>query len=378
MASPNSLHIAMLPWFAMEHITSFLQLSNKLAQRGHKISLFIPKNTQPTLQHLNHHPNLITFVQISVPSSNVSLLMTPMDLFDKDIEVLLLDLNPNIVFFDLAYWMPTPRLTHCLRIKSLLYSVISPSSLASYDLSYPLRISKGCSNITEYDPILHAHKAKVLAGFGNFEFGKGAIEGWTTALVQSYARGMDGAYVDYFPTSALLAGSVIPEAIASNKDENWAKWLGGFEAGSVVYCALGSECRLEPYQFQELLLGLELSGMPFLAALKPPKGFECVESAFPQGFKERVEGRGFVYGGCVPQQFILQHPSVGCFITHGGSGPLSEALVNKCQLMLLPNHGEMVVNARVIGNILKVGVEVEKLKIIIKMACLPKRAYAKL
>jgi UDP:flavonoid glycosyltransferase YjiC (YdhE family) len=108
------------------------------------------------------------------------------------------------------------------------------------------------------------------------------------------------------------------------------------------------------------MLGLELTGKPFFAALKPPFGFTTIEEALPEGFSERVEGRGVVYGGWVQQQLILEHPSVGCFITHCGSGSLSEALVNKCQLVLLPNVGDQILNARMMGNSLKVGVEVEK------------------
>ena len=100
--------------------------------------------------------------------------------------------------------------------------------------------------------------------------------------------------------------------------------------------------------------------MPFLAALKAPIGAESVQAAFPDGFEGRVEGRGVVYGGWVQQQLILEHPSIGCFITHCGSGSLAEALVNKCQLVLLPNMGDQIINARVMSRNLKVGVEVEK------------------
>ena len=70
--------------------------------------------------------------------------------------------------------------------------------------------------------------------------------------------------------------------------------------------------------------------MPFLAVLNPPAESESIEAAFPEGFKERVEGRGIIYGGWVQPQLILEHPFVGCFITHCGSGSLIEALVNGC------------------------------------------------
>ena len=49
-------------------------------------------------------------------------------------------------------------------------------------------------------------------------------------------------------------------------------------------------------QFKELLLGFELTGMPFLAALKPPIGAEAIESALPEGFNEITKGRGVVHG----------------------------------------------------------------------------------
>ncbi|ESW18543.1 hypothetical protein PHAVU_006G050000 [Phaseolus vulgaris] len=405
MASSPSLHIAILQWFAKEHISPFLQLSNSLAERGLKISIFIPKHTHAYFQHLNHHPHLISLIPIcvpqndhgiphvaevtpEVPSSTVSLLMTPMLLYEKDIEIHLLELKPNIVLLDHAYWVPKPRLTQCLGIKSLVYYVISSSSL-TYELSYsyPLGISKGYyCNTTEHHRLLH--EPKLLAESGKVGHGKGIVrtERCTkSTLTQSYATGLKGcavieeAYVDYHRRRhVLVEGHVnVPKEATCLFDESWAKWLGNFEAGRVVYCSFGSECRLEACQFQELLLGLELSGMPFVAALRPPKGFECVESALPKGFKERVEGRGVVSGGYVPHRFILEHSSVKCFVTLCGySGSLSQALVNKCELLLLPNHGEMVFNARVIGNTLKVGVEVEKLTI--KMVSLPKKVCARL
>ncbi|KAG5035716.1 hypothetical protein JHK87_010626 [Glycine soja] len=56
--------------------------------------------------------------------------------------------------------------------------------------------------------------------------------------------------------------------------------------------------------------------MSFLAALKPPIGAEAIESALPEGFNERTNGRGVVHGDWVQQLLILSHPSVGCFVTH--------------------------------------------------------------
>ena len=50
-------------------------------------------------------------------------------------------------------------------------------------------------------------------------------------------------------------------------------------------------------QLEELVLGFELTGRPFFAALKTADGFESIEVALPEG---RVKGRarGVVYSGC--------------------------------------------------------------------------------
>ncbi|RYR10252.1 hypothetical protein Ahy_B05g078725 isoform F [Arachis hypogaea] len=178
-------------------------------------------------------------------------------------------------------------------------------------------------------------------------------------------REIDGPYTDFlenfYKKPCLLSGPLLPEPSNIALEEKWKSWLDRFKPGSVVYCAFGSETPLQQSQFQELLLGLELTGFPFLAASKPPVGFDSIEEALPEGFKERVEERGVVYGGWVQQQLVLEHPSVGCFITHCGSASITEALVNTCQIVLLPRLGaDHVMNARMMSMELKVGIEIEK------------------
>ncbi|QCE09792.1 UDP-glucosyl transferase 73C [Vigna unguiculata] len=392
----SSLHIAMFPWFAMGHLTPYLHLSNKLAKRGHKISFFIPRRTQSKLEQFNLFPHLITFYPINVPHveglphgaettsdvpfSLAPLIMTAMDRTERDIELLLNQLKPQIVFFDFTYWLPS--ITSRLGIKSILNLIINPATI-SYT-TVPERMNhKG--TLTELDlmqpplgyPVssikLHAHEAKLLASMRNLEYGSGIqfydrVYGCLTssdAIAFKGCREIEGPYVDYlaeqFGKPVLLSGPVIPEPPNTVLEEKWSAWLGRFKDGSVVFCALGSEWKLPHDQFLELLLGLELTGLPFLVVLKVPIGFETIEAALPEGFKERVKGRGIVDSGWIQQQLILEHPSVGCFITHCGTGSLTEALVNKCQMVLLPQlGGDHVINARMMGSNLKVGVEVEK------------------
>ena len=392
----SSMHIAMFPWFAMGHLTPYLHLSNKLAKRGHRISFFIPKRTPHKFEQFNLFPHLITFFPINVPhveglphgaetTSDVSfslapLIMTAMDRTEKDIELLLIELKPQIVFFDFTYWLP--NLTRRLGIKSFQYMIVSPATVA-YNASPPRM--QNSVNLTEVDlmqpplgyPVssikLHAHEAKFLASKRNWEFGSGVLFydrlygglSLSDAIGFKGCREIEGPYVDYleeqFGKSVLLSGPIIPEPPNTVLEGKWGSWLERFKPDSVIFCALGSEWKLPHDQFQEFLLGLELTGLPFLAVLKTPIGFETLEAALPEGFKERVEERGIVHGGWIQQQLILEHPSVGCFITHCGAGSLTEALVNKCQIVLLPQvDGDHIVNARMMGENLKIGVEVEK------------------
>ncbi|XP_027348173.1 UDP-glycosyltransferase 79B30-like [Abrus precatorius] len=397
MAAPQlQLHIAMYPWFAMGHISPFLHLANKLAKRGHRISFFIPKRTKAKLEHFNLYSMLITFIPITVPQvdglpsdaettadvpfSLSPRLMTAMDRTEKDIELLLLHLKPNIVLFDVTCWMPS--LTRRLGIKSVQYIITSLTSAAYLESMEKLCQEKNLdADELVHPPVgfpdssikLQAHEVQVLASFMKLELGSGVRlhdristgNRFSDAVGFKGCRELEGPYADYLETMFgkpfLLSGPVLPEPNTSTLDEKWAEWLAGFKPGSVIYCAFGSEWRMHHDQFKELLLGLELTGFPFLAALKAPIGFESVETALPEGFKERVQGRGIVHGGWVQQTLILENPSIGCFISHCGSGSLIEALVNKCQIVALSNnYADQILIAKMLSSSLKVGVEVEK------------------
>ncbi|PON77526.1 UDP-glucuronosyl/UDP-glucosyltransferase [Parasponia andersonii] len=397
MESASSLHIVMTPWFAFGHITPYFHLSNKLAQKKHKISFVIPTKTQSKFNHLNQFPDLISFYPITVPhvdglpygaettndvpSSLIPLIMAAMDRTQNDIELLLRHLKPDLVFFDFLHWIP--KLARGLGLKSLYYSTTTPVTMA-YILSSDRNLitRRHLFSETDFmvpppcypDPLinLHLHEARALyEGIATKLNGDVLFfERWYMGLTQCDAVGfkacreIDGRFLDYLQKSLvkpfLVSGPLIPDPPVSSLEQKWVDFLGGFQPGSVVYCALGSEATLEKDQFQELLLGLELSGSPFLAALRLPFGVDSIHEALPLGFGERVKGRGVVHEGWIQQQKILEHPSIGCFVTHCGWGSLLEGLVSHCELVMLPHAGDQIFNARLMGKSLKVGVEVEK------------------
>lgn len=394
-SSSSAFPIVMLPWFAVGHMTPFLHLSNKLAEKGHKITILLPRKAQTQLQHFNLHPDLITLHPLTVPPvdglpagaetasdvpmSSINLLVIAMDRCRGQVEAVIKAAKPRLLFYDIAYWMAT--ISKSLSIKCIKYNVVCAASIAT--ALVPARNVPKDRPVTEAELamppagypsdtiVLRRHEARELT-FISFPFGEGMsfYERITTSLKESDAisirtcHEIEGDLCEYiarqYNKPVFLTGPVLHEPAKTPLEERWDKWLGGFERSSVVYCAFGSQIILEKKQFQELLLGLELTGLCFLIALKPPTGASTVEEAFPDGFAERTKGRGVVCGEWVEQVPILEHSSVGCFVNHCGFGSMWESLMSDCQIVLVPHLGDQILNTRLLAEELKVAVEVER------------------
>ncbi|CAN6282194.1 unnamed protein product [Urochloa humidicola] len=110
---------------------------------------------------------------------------------------------------------------------------------------------------------------------------------------------------DFFPQLApLLRKPVVPLGLlppsspdagrrrvdGNDEDDAAVRWLDAQPPGSVVYVALGSEVPLPVEQVHELALGLELAGTRFLWALRKPGGAVPGGDLLPPGFQERTRG----------------------------------------------------------------------------------------
>ncbi|KNA22368.1 hypothetical protein SOVF_034530 [Spinacia oleracea] len=394
----KQLHIVMFPWIAMGHMTPFLHLSNKLAERGHKITFFLPNKAKQQLQHSVLYPSLITLHPITIPhvhplplgtetASDIHLhltghLATALDLTRPEVESLIKGLTPkpHFIFYDFAYWVT--EIATELGIKSVHYNVVCAASLAialvpdrNVPRDRPLTMEDNAQPPPGYpssNVVFRGSEARHMLLLG-MEFGSGLTfyERITTAMKLSDAiairtcREVEGNFCDYMSAQynkpVFLTGPVLPD-IDDNipLEAQWAEWLGRFEPGTVLFCAFGSQFILEKDQFQELVLGFEMTKLPFLLALKPPSGCASIEEALPEGFKERVGERGVVHSGWVQQPLILAHPSVGCFVNHCGFGSMWESLMAASQIVMVPQLGDQILNTRLMAEELKVGVEVEK------------------
>ncbi|XP_057796814.1 UDP-glycosyltransferase 79B3-like [Salvia miltiorrhiza] len=392
--SKAKLHIAMYPWVAIGHITPFIHLANELASRGHSISILLPNKALLQLGHHSLHPDLIKFHVITIPHVHGlpagAETASDIDITEKDplaiafdstaaqVEALLLSLNPDLVFYDFADWIPA--LAARVGCKTVCYNVICASCMAIGIV--PARRIPRDRPMTEDElvqppegypsstVVLRGQEALTLS-FIAMDYGASRFDTRITAAMSSCdaigirtCRELEGPMCDYlseqYKKPVILSGPVLPAAAQGRLEEKWETWLGKFAPKSVLYCAFGSQMILKKKQFEELVLGFEMTGLPFFVAVSKPHGAETMEEALPEGFLERVGERGVVHGGWVQQTQILSHPSVGCFVSHCGFGSMWESLLSDCQIVLVPRLADQILNTRLLAGDLAVAVEVAR------------------
>ncbi|CAI9777429.1 unnamed protein product [Fraxinus pennsylvanica] len=135
-------------------------------------------------------------------------------------------------------------------------------------------------------------------------------------------------------------------------------WLDQQPQNSVIYVAFGSFTVFDHNQFQELALGLELINRPFSWVVRQ-NITEDVHNAYPTGFEERVHGWGHVVSWA-PQQKVLSHPSVACFISHCGWNSTIEGISNGVPFLCWPYFTDQIFNTTYICDYLKIGLELNK------------------
>lgn len=93
----------------------------------------------------------------------------------------------------------------------------------------------------------------------------------------------------------------------------------------MIYVSFGSLAVLSQAQLDELALGLEISGRPFLWVVRPDLA-NGLRVKYPNGFLDRLSSGKIVEWA--PQEKVLSHPSVACFVSHCGWNSTLEGLNN--------------------------------------------------
>nr|QTU90761.1 flavonoid 3-O-rhamnosyltransferase [Epimedium koreanum] len=396
----SSIHIAMFPWLPFGHVNPFIQLSNQLAANGYTISFLTTRDNLPKIEPHNHFPDQIHIVPLDVkppppfpamgqpppssagapppadsnsPGLALLQLILATDSLEDEVESQLALIKPDIIIYEFAHYIPA--IANRLGIKSAFYCVTSATAVA-YHL-VPACQPKSVDDLTHPPPghppskisLQHFEAQQFMLAFARFGGGLTFHERITTAMsgsdliIMKTSKEMESKYCNYikeqYKKPLVLAGLSLPEPETDDLEDRWESWLGQFAPESVLYVSFGSQDVLSKEQITELVLGLEESGVPFMAVLKFP-GDAPQEEILPEGFTERVKGRGLIHSGWVRQQLLLSHKSVGGYLSHSGFGSLAEAMSSNCQLVLLPMKGDQFLNARLMSRDLKIGVEVPR------------------
>ncbi|KAI3689415.1 hypothetical protein L2E82_47371 [Cichorium intybus] len=146
----------------------------------------------------------------------------------------------------------------------------------------------------------------------------------------------------------ILEDKIADKSLASIKSNLWKeepeclKWLDSKPPLSVMYVNFGSIAVMTPQQLVEFCWGLAKSNYPFLWIIRPD--LVVGDSAMlPPEFLEETGDRGFLAGWC-PQEQVLNHPSIGGFLTHSGWNSTIESISSGVPMICWPFFADQQTN----------------------------------
>ncbi|WOH13365.1 hypothetical protein DCAR_0832875 [Daucus carota subsp. sativus] len=165
-------------------------------------------------------------------------------------------------------------------------------------------------------------------------------------------------FPEILPVGPLSAGNKLGNQACNfwAEDDDCLAWLDQQPACSVIYAAFGSFTIFDQTQFQELALGLQLTNKPFLWVLRPGM---TNEEAFRKEFEGRIGFRGKIVSWA-PQEKVLSHPSIACFMSHCGWNSTTEGLSNGVPFLCWPYIVDQFLNETYICDVWKVGLGFER------------------
>lgn len=158
-----------------------------------------------------------------------------------------------------------------------------------------------------------------------------------------------------------VSGSSRIRADPMKADQECIGWLDRKPTGSVVYISFGTVVNLKEEQVDEIAAALSAAGVAFLWVMKPPHQDKLFtpHKLFPEGFFEKVGDNGKVVQFS-PQEQVLAHPALACFMTHCGWNSTMEALTSGVPVVAFPQWGDQVTDAKFLCDVFGVGLRLSR------------------
>ncbi|XP_026659247.1 myricetin 3-O-rhamnoside 1,2-glucosyltransferase UGT709G2-like isoform X2 [Phoenix dactylifera] len=142
------------------------------------------------------------------------------------------------------------------------------------------------------------------------------------------------------------------------EDRSCLKWLDSQPQRSVVYISFGSVTMMSRDELMEFWHGLVDSGKRFLWVVRPDLAEGKIEEAIQEDLEKETKERGCLVGWA-PQEEVLAHPAVACFLTHSGWNSTLESVAAGVPMICWPFFADQPVNSRFVGDVWRFGVDMK-------------------
>ncbi|KAJ4840814.1 hypothetical protein Tsubulata_036275 [Turnera subulata] len=386
----ESINVLMLPWLGHGHISPFLELAKKLAERNFHIFFCstpvnlgtikdqISQKYSPSIElvelHLPSLPDLPPHYHTTkgLPPHLMPTLKKAFEMASPGFHKIIKSLRPDLLIYDfLQPW--APALASSLNIPGVEFLCCSTvmTCFVKHISLYPgINFPFPGIYLREYE----THKFNLLL--------ESSVDGVKDAdkieecfkqsldvvLVKTF-REIEAEYIDYLSdiTSKKIVpvGPLVQDSIYEEERKGIIEWLDKKERKSTLFVSFGTEFFLSKEDMEEIAYGLELSMLNFIWVVRFPVGEQTsttsttLEASLPEGFLERVGDRGMVVEGWAPQARILEHSSIGGFVSHCGWSSVMESMKNGVPIVAMPMHLDQPCNARLVEDV-GVGIEVKR------------------
>ncbi|XP_019426575.1 PREDICTED: UDP-glycosyltransferase 83A1-like [Lupinus angustifolius] len=391
--------ILVLPFPAQGHVNPMMIFSQKLAEHGFNI-IFVNTdfNHERVLCSMSNQENIINGTSliklVSIPDGLepehdrnilgdlcVSMLSTMPSLLEKLIEDInmkgeyrincivvdgfmawVLEVATKLGIKGAVFWPASaaisaltcniPKLIHDGVIDS--YGIPNNKSTFSISQSMPAMDSSTIWWTNLLDPIA---EKKIFDYALNFVVALNLTEWWVGNTTYELEPGALSLVPKLLPIGPLLKShdnSTRSMGQFWKEDHSCMNWLDQQPNGSVLYVAFGSFTLFDQAQFTELALGLELTNRPFLLVVR-----QDLNSSNKMTFPIEFHGNQGKIIEWAPQQKVLSHPAIACFVSHCGWNSTIEGLSNGVPFLCWPYFGDQIYNKKYICDELKVGLGFE-------------------
>lgn len=142
----------------------------------------------------------------------------------------------------------------------------------------------------------------------------------------------------------LLANEIIVDSnLKTEQPDECLKWLDSKQPNSVVFVNFGSWVAMTHEQLIELAWGLANSKQEFLWIIRNDLVSDDKAAVLPPEFVSEIEGRGMLASWC-PQDQVLNHPSIGGFLSHMGWNSTLETVSAGVPILCFPISADQQTN----------------------------------